>query len=86
MNDSTLTQNPVQTKMTEASALSTTDTLALLQTWVDKGWLRRLDIALANFVLELDPSATPTLLVSTAVLAQMEGQHLAVGIDLEALG
>jgi exodeoxyribonuclease V alpha subunit len=36
--------------------------------------LRRLDSALASFMLELDATAAPALLVSTAVLAQMEGR------------
>ena len=51
-----------------------TDPLTLLHRWADQGWLRRLDSALAAFMRELDPTATPTLLVSTAILAQMEGR------------
>jgi exodeoxyribonuclease V alpha subunit len=47
---------------------------AVLQAWADKGWLRRLDSAMATFMLELDASASPVLLVCTAVLAQMEGR------------
>ena len=50
------------------------DPLAILHSWADLGWLRRLDSALANFMRELDPSAAPVLLVSAAVLAQMEGR------------
>lgn len=45
-----------------------------LQRWAEQGWLRRLDSALAAFMLELDPCASPALLVSTAILAQMEGR------------
>ena len=40
------------------------DPLAILHSWADLGWLRRLDSALANFMRELDPSAAPVLLVS----------------------
>lgn len=53
------------------TAPSVLDTLRL---WSDAGWLRRLDSALAAFVAELDPGASPAVLVSTAVLAQMEGR------------
>ena len=53
---------------------TTTEPLAVLHAWAENGWLRRLDSALAAFMLELDPAATPTLLVCTAVLAQMEGR------------
>jgi exodeoxyribonuclease V alpha subunit len=70
MNTPGLAQNTLEISMSESVA----DTLATLQAWVDKGWLRRLDIALANFILELDPCASPALLVSTAVVAQMEGR------------
>lgn len=50
------------------------DTLALLHAWSEKGWLRRLDSAMAAFMRELDPGVTPALLVSTAVLVQVEGR------------
>ena len=50
------------------------DPLSILHSWADKGWLRRLDSALAAFMRELDPMASPVLLVSAAVLAQMEGR------------
>ncbi len=48
--------------------------LAILHGWAELGWLRRLDSALAAMLLELDPAATPALLVSAAMLAQMEGR------------
>jgi exodeoxyribonuclease V alpha subunit len=48
--------------------------VALLHGWADQGWLRRLDSALAAFMLELDAEASPALLVATALLAQMEGR------------
>ena len=50
------------------------DPLVILHSWADLGWLRRLDSALASFMRELDPDASPVLLVSSAVLAQMEGR------------
>ena len=54
--------------------MNTQTALAVLHTWADNGWLRRLDSAMASFMLELDASASPVLLVCTAVLAQMEGR------------
>lgn len=82
MNTFTSSQDPSDAAMTESAlqvacepTLATVnDPLTVLHGWADKGWLRRLDSALAAFMRELDPSATPVLLVSTAVLAQMEGR------------
>ena len=54
--------------------LSVQDTLDILRTWSEAGWLRRLDSALAAFVAELDPHATPAVLLATALLAHMEGR------------
>ena len=45
-----------------------------LHSCANQGWLRRLDSALAAFMLEQDPQAAPALLVSSAILAQMEGR------------
>ena len=39
------------------------DPLVILHSWADLGWLRRLDSALASFMRELDPDASPVLLV-----------------------
>lgn len=64
-----MTSPIVQTEVSRA-----TQTLAILHGWADKGWLRRLDSALAAFMLELDPSASPALLVSVAILTHMEGR------------
>jgi exodeoxyribonuclease V alpha subunit len=62
------------------------DTQSILHAWSENGWLRRLDSAMAAFMGELDPTATPTLLVSTAVLVQMEGRgHTCLRLDLLAL-
>ena len=48
--------------------------LARLHQWAEQGWLRRLDSAFAAFVLQLDPAASPALLWSSALLAQLEGR------------
>ncbi len=56
-----------------APADDATDVLTQLHSWADKGWLRRLDSALPALLRELDPQAAPVVLVSAAVLAQMEG-------------
>ena len=74
MNTLTSIRDSDDSAMTASTLLSANDPLAILHGWADKGWLRRLDSALAAFIRELDPSATPALLVSTAVLAQMEGR------------
>jgi exodeoxyribonuclease V alpha subunit len=62
--------------LTDTNTASTPSTaaLAVLHAWADKGWLRRLDSAMATFMQELDLAASPVLLISTAVLAQMEGR------------
>ena len=58
----------------ESQPATVTGTLATLRQWSDAGWLRQLDSALAAFVAELDPQATPALLVATALVAHMEGR------------
>ena len=60
--------------MIESATTPSAAALAVLHAWADKGWLRRLDSAMATFMQELDGSASPVLLVCTAVLAQMEGR------------
>jgi len=65
---------PLDAPMTQATHQPAIATLTTLHGWADKGLLRRLDSALASFMLELDAAAAPALLVSTAVLAQMEGR------------
>lgn len=57
--------------------------LDLLHQWADAGWLRRLDSAMASFMQEQDPSASAVMLVSTAMLAQMEGRgHTCLPLNL----
>jgi exodeoxyribonuclease V alpha subunit len=63
-------------------AVSASDMLSTLQRWCDAGWLRRLDVALASFLRESDPHASPELLLSAALLAQMEGRgHTCLPLD-----
>ena len=58
----------------ESQPATAAGTLATLRQWSGAGWLRQLDSALAAFVAELDPQATPALLVATALVAHMEGR------------
>ena len=56
--------------------------LADLQAWAEAGWLRRLDAAFAAFVAELDPAASPPLLMAAALVAHLEGRgHSCLDID-----
>ena len=64
----------VVTEHIPAALAAPVDPLSVLRSWADQGSLRRLDSALAAFMRELDPNASPALLVSAAVLAQMEGR------------
>ena len=61
---------------------------ALLQTlgqWRDASWLRRLDVALAGFVAETDPAAPASLLLATALVANLEGRgHSGLPLDMPA--
>ena len=49
-------------------------TLLTLRDWTERGWLRRLDSALAAFIHERDPGAGPAVLIASALLAHMEGR------------
>ncbi|MFT6591032.1 MAG: exodeoxyribonuclease V alpha subunit, partial [Rhodoferax sp.] len=65
---------PTSETALDNGAMAPTDPLLVLHRWADQGWLRRLDSAIASFMRELDPAASPALLVSSAVLGQMEGR------------
>ena len=57
--------------------------IATLHRWADLGWLRRLDSALAAFMRELDPATPSTVLISTAILSQMEARgHTCLPLNL----
>lgn len=45
-----------------------------LDRWRDVGWLRSLDTAMARFIHDLDPDAPASLLLATALVAQLEGR------------
>ena len=58
MNTSTSTRELPVTSLNELTPSQPDDILTLLLTWSDKGWLRRLDSAMATFMQELDTSAS----------------------------
>jgi len=64
--------------------MTPTAMLALMQGWRDAGWLRRLDLAFAEFIHQLDPGAPASLLLACALLAQLEGRGHS-GLPLKAL-
>lgn len=60
-----------------------TELFALLSTWSERGWLRELDRALAQLFAELDPDASPLLLLGAALASHQLGQgHIC--LDLAA--
>ncbi|WP_296236050.1 exodeoxyribonuclease V subunit alpha [uncultured Pseudomonas sp.] len=56
---------------------------SLLSTWSERGWLRELDRALAQLFAELDPDASPLLLLGAALASHQLGQGH-VCLDLAA--
>ncbi|VXC59772.1 exonuclease V (RecBCD complex), alpha chain [Pseudomonas sp. 8Z] len=46
----------------------------LLKVWSERGWLRELDRSLAQFFAELDETASPLLLLATALASHQLGQ------------
>lgn len=56
---------------------------ALLSSWSERGWLRELDRALAQLFAELDPGASPLLLLGAALASHQLGQGH-VCLDLAA--
>lgn len=58
------------------------DLLATLADWAERGWIRRLDAALARFLAETCAGMTAPALLAAAVTAHMEGRgHACVSID-----
>lgn len=47
--------------------------LGRLRAWAERGWLRRLDAAFAEFVADGAPHADPQVLLAAALLAHLEG-------------
>lgn len=57
-------------------------TLATLASWQVAGWVRPLDVALACFLHDTDPTAPPDLLLAAALLSRLEAAgHSALPLD-----
>ena len=57
------------------SMLENRDTLfELLAAWSERDWLRELDRTLAHFFADLDPQASPLLLLAAALASHQLGQ------------
>ena len=63
--------------------LDRAELFALLSTWSERGWLRELDRALAQLFAELDPQASPLLLLGAALASHQLGRGH-VCLDLAA--
>lgn len=63
--------------------LDRAELFALLSTWSERGWLRELDRALTQLFAELDPQASPLLLLGAALASHQLGQGH-VCLDLAA--
>ena len=59
------------------------DLLALLERWVERGWLRALDKAFVAFLAERDPLGDPLVLLAAALTSHQLG-HGHVCLDLQA--
>ena len=56
--------------------------LPLMASWREQGWLRRLDVAFARFLVELSPAAPDALVLAAALLVHMEGRgHSCLRLD-----
>ena len=53
---------------------------ALLSIWSERGWLRELDRALVQLFAELDPQASPLLLLGAALASHQLGQGHAMAL------
>lgn len=62
---------------------NTTEMLALLESWVARGWLRELDLALTRFLLSEVPQAEAAALLAIALVSHQLGRGH-VCLDLEA--
>lgn len=78
LEQQTLDFSPTSTALQDKTQL-----FSLLDAWVDKGWLRALDSALATFFAELDEHAEPLVLLATALASHQLG-HGHVCLDLAA--
>ena len=56
--------------------------LATLADWAERGWIRRLDAALARFIADVSPGTSAPALLAVALTAHMEGRgHACLSID-----
>ncbi|MDB5817774.1 MAG: exodeoxyribonuclease subunit alpha [Rhizobacter sp.] len=73
---------PEAEPLVDASPLDPAAMLRHLKSWSEQGWIRRLDAAFARFIEELAPGTTPSVLLSAAIVAHMEGRgHTCLAID-----
>ncbi|QJD60206.1 exodeoxyribonuclease V subunit alpha [Pseudomonas sp. gcc21] len=74
-------QAPRANELGEGALEDIHSTLALLDQWVELGWLRALDRALAAFMLELDAHSAPLTLMAAALTSHQLG-HGHVCLDI----
>lgn len=56
--------------------------ITLLQSWVERGWLRELDLALARFLLSEAPATTAPVLLAAALVSHQLGRgHVCLDLD-----
>ncbi len=69
--------------MNDRSPLSDRGALEdLLEDWCERGWLRDLDLALGRFFLELDPDASPPVLLAAVLASHQLGRgHICLDLD-----
>ena len=61
---------------------STTEMLELIGRWAERGWLRELDRAFANFLVERAPDAHPLLILAAALASHQLGRgHVCLDLD-----
>ena len=63
-------------------SMSSRPLLPLMASWREQGWLRRLDVAFARFLVDLSPAAPDALVLAAALLVHMEGRgHSCLRLD-----
>src|SRR5665213_3114382 len=66
----------------ENKSLAAEQLLVTLGDWAERGWIRRLDAALARFIAGMGTGMAAPALLATAVTAHMEGRgHACLSID-----
>jgi exodeoxyribonuclease V alpha subunit len=55
---------------------------SLLQRWQERGWIRSLDLALGRFLHDLDPNASPLVMLAAVLVSHQLGRgHICVDLD-----